>query len=201
MISAVNTFKGHLFEFKSKNKDVSFFELIRKMAEVGFRVMVAKYYLRNCTSIGSMVSTNGKPKVKNKGEIYLGNKVRIWSNFNKTQIFVHRGAKLTVGDNSRINGVHIAVKEEVTIGKNVRIAPYVLILDSDFHNASDHFSDGKTGSVIIGDDVWIATKATILKGVEIGEGSVVAAGAVVTKNVPPYTVVAGVPAKVIKKLK
>lgn len=201
MIAAVNTIKGHIFDFKEKNKDVSFFELIQKMAGVGYRIVIAKYYLRKCTKVGSMVSTNGKPKIKNKGEIILGNKVRIWSNFNKTQIFVHKGAKLTVGDNSRINGVHIAAKEEVSIGKNVRIAPYVLILDSDFHSANDHFSDGKSGSVVIGDDVWIATKATILKGVTIGEGSVVAAGAVVTKDVPPYTVVGGVPAKVIKKLK
>lgn len=201
MISAVNTFKGQLVEFRSKNKDVSFFELIQKMIEGVFRVLVARYYLRSCTKIGKMVSTNGKPKIKNKGEIILGNKVRIWSIFNKTQIFVRKGGKLTIGNNSRINGVHIAVKEQVVIGKNVRIAPYVLILDSDFHNVSDHFSDGVTSSVIIEDDVWIATKATILKGVKVGEGAVVAAGAVVTKDVPPYTVVAGVPAKVIKKLK
>jgi acetyltransferase-like isoleucine patch superfamily enzyme len=54
--------------------------------------------------------------------------------------------------------------------------------------------------VIIEDDVWIATRATILKGVTIGHGSVIAAGAVVTKSVPPKSIVAGVPAKVIKKI-
>jgi acetyltransferase-like isoleucine patch superfamily enzyme len=55
--------------------------------------------------------------------------------------------------------------------------------------------------IIIHDDVWIGTGARILDGVEIGEGCVVAAGAVVNKSVPPYSVVAGVPARIIKKRK
>jgi maltose O-acetyltransferase len=54
--------------------------------------------------------------------------------------------------------------------------------------------------IIIEDDVWIATRATILKGVHIGKGAVVAAGAVVTRNVPAYSIVGGVPARVIKTL-
>jgi acetyltransferase-like isoleucine patch superfamily enzyme len=52
---------------------------------------------------------------------------------------------------------------------------------------------------VIHDNVWIGTRATILKGVTIGEGAIVAAGAVVTKNVPPHTLVGGVPAKIIKE--
>ena len=55
------------------------------------------------------------------------------------------------------------------------------------------------GGIIIGDDVWIGYRATILDGVTIGQGAVVAAGAVVTKNVPPYAVVAGIPARVVRK--
>jgi len=54
------------------------------------------------------------------------------------------------------------------------------------------------GEVRIGNDVWIGARATILSGVEIGDGAVVAAGAVVTKNIPPYAIVGGVPAKLIK---
>jgi acetyltransferase-like isoleucine patch superfamily enzyme len=76
-----------------------------------------------------------------------------------------------------------------------------LILDSDFHDVHNHTGEGKKGNIVIGDNVWIASRATILKGVTIGEGSVIAAGSVVTKDVPPYCVAAGVPAKVIKRLK
>jgi acetyltransferase-like isoleucine patch superfamily enzyme len=88
----------------------------------------------------------------------------------------------------------------VTIGANVRIAPYTIILDSDFHDVIDHFSEGRSAPVVIEDNVWIATRATILKGVRIGRNSVVAAGAVVTHDVPPNTIVAGVPARVIRAI-
>src|SRR5690606_1472373 len=108
--------------------------------------------------------------------------------------------KLIVGKNSRLNGVHIDARHLVSIGENVRIAPYTIILDSDFHDVKDHFSDGPAYPVYIEDNVWIATRATILKGVRIGEGSVVAAGAVVTKDIPPYSIAAGIPAKVIKRI-
>jgi maltose O-acetyltransferase len=88
----------------------------------------------------------------------------------------------------------------VKIGENVRIAPYTIILDSDFHDIKDHFADGPSKPVIIEDNVWLATRCTILKGVRIGKGSVVAAGSVVTKDVPPNCIVAGVPARVIKEI-
>ena len=74
-------------------------------------------------------------------------------------------------------------------------------MDSDFHDIQEHSSEGKSAPIIIHDNVWIASRAMILKGVTIGEGAVISAGAVVTKDVPPYTMVGGVPAKVIKELK
>src|SRR5699024_4879937 len=141
------------------------------------------------------------PIIENKGTIILGDRVRVWSSINRTKIYVGRGALLQVGDNSRINGVHISASQKVIIGKNVRLSPYTLILDDDFHKIDDHFGVRKKYSIIIEDNVWIASKVTIIKGVTIGEGSVVAAGAVVTKDVPPYSVAAGVPAKIIKTIK
>jgi acetyltransferase-like isoleucine patch superfamily enzyme len=62
-------------------------------------------------------------------------------------------------------------------------------------------SEGKKQSIIIEDHAWVATRAMVLKGVRIGKGAVVAAGSVVTKDVPDYTVVAGVPARIVKTLK
>jgi acetyltransferase-like isoleucine patch superfamily enzyme len=131
----------------------------------------------------------------------LGDQVRIWSDIQQAKIFVGRGATLRVGNNSRINGAHISVSTGVDIGRNVRIGPNVVIMDDDFHDAASHFSAGKTGAIRIHDNVWIAMGAMVLKGVTIGEGAAVAAGAVVTKDVPPYTLVAGVPAKPIKNLR
>jgi acetyltransferase-like isoleucine patch superfamily enzyme len=166
-----------------------------------FRVLMARIYLRNFTKVGYMPSTNGKPIIINEGKVYVGDRVRIWSNYNIAKIYVGKKGVLKIGDNSRINGAHISVSQNITIGKNVRISPYTLILDDDFHKIDDHFGVGKKMDINIGDNVWIASKVTILKGVTIGEGAVIAAGAVVTKDVPPYTVVGGVPAKIIKKIK
>lgn len=192
-------------EIKHENMGVSSIIVYVKTAReiiIGiYRVLLAKLYLRNVTKAGSMPSVNGKPIIENKGTITLGDRVRVWSSINKTKIYVGKGALLHIGDNSRVNGVHISVSQKVIIGKNVRLSPYTLILDDDFHQIDDHFGVGKKSSIIIEDNVWIASKVTILKGVTIGEGAVVAAGAVVTKNVPPFTVAAGVPAKIIKTIK
>lgn len=96
----------------------------------------------------------------------------------------------------------IASNELVRIGRNVMIADQVTIRDTD-HSISSidrpMIDQGiETAPVIIGDDVWIGHGASILKGVTVGEGSVIAAGAVVTKDVPPFAIVGGVPARIIR---
>lgn len=186
--------------FLEENPEAGWWKFFNTLVQGSMRIFMAKIYLRNCTTIGRMVSANGKPVIDNQGEMILGDEVRVWSNIVQAKLYTGKKARLLVGKNSRLNGVHIDVRELVQIGENVRIAPYTIILDSDFHDVKDHFSEGAAKPVIIEDNVWVATRATILKGVTIGKGSVVAAGAVVTKDIPPNCVAAGVPAKVIKKL-
>lgn len=84
------------------------------------------------------------------------------------------------------------------IGKCVDVAQEVNIWTLE-HDYNDPFYKAKGESVIIEDYVWIASRATILPGVHVGRGAVVASGAVVTKNVPPMSIVGGVPAKIIGK--
>ncbi len=93
----------------------------------------------------------------------------------------------------------------ITIGNGVRIAPHVMIFAAN-HNFDDTnipiFKQGVTSAPItIEDDVWIAGKVMITAGVHIGHGSIIGAGAVVTKDIPPWSVAVGVPAKVIKTRK
>ncbi len=92
---------------------------------------------------------------------------------------------------------------EIRIGSNVRIASHVMLVGAN-HIFKDRDKPICTQSVerksiVIEDDVWIAGRVNIMCGVTIGKGSVIAAGAVVTKDVPPYSVVGGVPAKIIKE--
>lgn len=112
---------------------------------------------------------------------------------------------LRLAENSEINkGVFLLLKNNVSIGKNSTIAYQATILTSANphgpHNKLSMLYPAITAPVIIGSDVWIGARAVILPGVTIGDCSVVAAGAVVTKDVPEYSVVAGVPARVVKKL-
>ena len=108
-----------------------------------------------------------------------------------------------IGDHTRI-GLHNTIIGPVTIGNHVNLAQGITVtaLNHNFENAEKHI-DGQgvsTTPVTIEDDIWIGANAVILPGVHIGNHCVVAAGAVVTKDVPPHSLVAGVPAKVIKQI-
>lgn len=116
-------------------------------------------------------------------------------------IVVLDGGVLKLGKHSYMNSGLIQCAKSISIGDYCAIAGDVLIQDTDFHPLLD--ADGKdneyTRPISIGNHVWICAKAIILKGVTIGDGAVVAAGAVVTKDVPPYSLVGGNPARVIKE--
>ena len=108
-----------------------------------------------------------------------------------------------IGDHTRI-GLHNTIIGPVTIGSHVNLAQGITItaLNHNFSDAEKRIDEQgvNTTPVVIEDDIWIGTNAVILPGVTIGQHSVVAAGAIVTKDVPPHSLVAGVPAKVIKQI-
>ncbi len=122
---------------------------------------------------------------------------------------------VSVGNNSYgcLNVLSFATKNHLQIGNYVSIAPNVWFL-LDVEHSINHISTypfkvkmlgiekteafSRGGGIVVEDDVWIGFGATILSGVHIGQGAVVAAGALVTKDVPPYAIVGGVPAKLIK---
>ena len=108
------------------------------------------------------------------------------------------GRKVLLGDRNVINfGCLLdGRKHEITTGSDVSMGPEASILTLGHDPQSRDFSD-KGGPVRIGDRVWIGYRALVLPGVTIGEGAVVAAGAVVSRDVEPFTIVAGTPAKVI----
>lgn len=111
------------------------------------------------------------------------------------------GSNIEIGNNSGI-GVYCHVRGPLKIGSDVMMGPEVRILtNSHVFDRTDipmRFQGNKVEAVEIGDDVWIGTRVIILPGVKIGKGSIIAAGAVVTKNVPSYSIVGGIPAKLIK---
>jgi acetyltransferase-like isoleucine patch superfamily enzyme len=110
------------------------------------------------------------------------------------------GRKVHLGERNVINFgcLFDGRKFHIRTGDDVSIGPEAAILTLGHDPQSPDFAD-HGGDVIIGDRVWIAYRAIVLPGVTIGEGAVVAAGAVVTQDVPPYEIVAGVPARSVGK--
>ncbi len=107
------------------------------------------------------------------------------------------GRNITIGDHSVINRrCHLDGRKGLTIGKNASLSPecYVITLD---HQVNSPDFETVAGPVSIGDYTWLGARAMILPGIELGEGAVVGAGSVVTRNAAPYDIVAGVPARKI----
>jgi acetyltransferase-like isoleucine patch superfamily enzyme len=127
--------------------------------------------------------------------------------YSSVKIFANIGPKaiIKIGDNTRIHGSCIHAREKIEIGKNCLIAANCQIFDCNAHELlmdRPHErikNTGVTKPIKICDNVWIGAHCIILPGVTIGEGSVVGAGSIVTKDVLPHTIVAGNPAKLIEK--
>lgn len=127
-------------------------------------------------------------------KIGRGSTIHMWASFFKPNN-IKIGQGTIIGDHVFLDG-----RAPLTIGSHVDIASSVMIYNSEHDLEKKDFS-AREEPVEIGDYVFIGPRAIILPGVKIGKGAVVAAGAVVTKNIPPFAVVGGVPAKVIGERK
>ncbi|MCF7802586.1 MAG: acyltransferase [Candidatus Marinimicrobia bacterium] len=164
-------------------------------------LMMARLYLWKCDSVGRLVRTRCKPHIENLGQIEIGDSVNINSRNVQTDFVTGPHGKITIGRETSINfGVSIVAQNCIDIGNQVRIGNYSMIFDSDMHIQGERFTHAEGQQVRIEDDAWLATRVIVLKGSLIGEGTVIAAGSVVSGIIPPHTVAAGMPAKVIKKL-
>ena len=100
------------------------------------------------------------------------------------------------------NNITIVATDSITIGDLCLIGDQVMIMDSDFHrlNPKERAQPAEPMAVRIGNNVWLGSRVMVLKGATIGDNSVVAAGAIVVSEVPPNTLVAGIPARIIRTL-
>lgn len=147
---------------------------------------------------GKKGSLGSNVRFRGRSQIILGDKVAF-----RSGVLLGGNGKLKIGSGTAINEhTIIACTESVTIGANCMLAPrcYVLDVDHEFKNTEVPInSQGYNhAAVSIGNDVWLSTGVVVTKGVTIGDGCIIAANSVVTKNIPAYSIAAGAPAKVIK---
>jgi maltose O-acetyltransferase len=130
----------------------------------------------------------------------FGERVRLDSTVSKMELVSLPGGHLEIGNNVFINyGSSLVSSQHVKVGNDCLIGTHVMVMDCDFHRVEDKAWDTTGEPIIIEDRVWLGNRSMVLKGVTVGHDAVVAAGSVVTKDVPPRTVVAGVPAKVVRR--
>lgn len=152
--------------------------------------------LRN-KMVGSLYLDKGATLEADAFDVYAGSRIN-----------VNAGAKLSLGSGYMNHECVIDCFSSISIGHGVVISERVVVRDADNHTIQSIATETEreqisaekppTAPIVIQDRVWIGMNVMVLKGVTIGEGAVVAAGSLVNKDVPPYSLVAGVPAKVIK---
>jgi len=191
---------------------------LRKFVSVHITTLLYKSYCKifhKNLKIGKGVKFDKTPNIyiKNNGKIEIGEKATINSNNYGYHINMHNKVKLMadrpdaiikIGASSRIHGSCIHAFKRIEIGRNCLIAANCQIIDGSGHDVS--FPDvenrintrGEAREVIVEDNVWIGANCIILPGVRIGNGSIIAAGSVVTHDIPAMCVAGGNPAKVIR---
>jgi acetyltransferase-like isoleucine patch superfamily enzyme len=173
------------------------------LAKLLYREPVFRY---RCQRVGGRLNLEGAPPlIIGTGRIEVGDDVHIGS---PCTWDVGPDAELIIGDRVSLNyrGI-ISVTRSVRIGDDTLIAGEVAIFDNTNHPVSaarrlakEPLLPAEIGPIVIGRNVWIGLRCTIMRGVTIGDNAVVAAGSVVTKSVPPNTIVAGNPAAAIRTL-
>ena len=187
----------------NKNVDLSRLILINKDVELSL-ASSSKIVLEKGASLNFGFFThifskrrNSKLILEEDASFVLTGKAMIQSG---AMIFLGRGKTLKIGRSTFTSNIKILAHDDITIGDNCIFGWECQIFSGDGHPIYQEESIiNKDVPVVIEDNVWVGSRALILNGVRVGKGSIVAAGAVVTKNVPPNCIVAGNPAKVVKE--
>jgi len=163
---------------------------------------------------GSFPVIKGRIRLYGEGRFTFGNDVRfncsLESNFvglfKTCTVAVLKNASLEIGDHSGFSGLSLYCADKITIGKHVNFGGNVCIWDTDFHPLNyaerriHNVNQINSAPIVIEDDVFVGANSIILKGITIGARSIIGAGSVVTKNIPPDEIWAGNPVKFIRKL-
>ena len=197
-----------------------YLNLIRKIVSKHNQGSLTRKYLQIGNSINRGINIRIDVPIESRKLVIVGDKSVIGGNF----VFESEKGVINIGDNVFMGGCTLICRSNITIGNYVQIAWGVYLYDHNAHStdfrlrrndiedefqslvkgksdtAGKNWDIVKSSPIIIEDDVWIGMNAVILKGVTVGHGSVIGAGSVVRQSVPPFSVVMGNPARVVRFL-
>lgn len=184
----------YAYMFRPRNMFIS--SKVRFINRGEYNIEGPFYFGIICNKLGSIVSERGLLKISKTGKLICGKNVKISAGCK-----IHVNGQLKIGNNTYIMpNALIAVNDSLKIGDDCAISWNCQIVDNDGHDFS---INGETRNsiapIVIEDKVWIGSNCIIKKGVTIRKGAVVASGSIVTRDVPERSVVAGMPAKVVRK--
>ena len=171
------------------------------------RITIMRYRLLkgDRVSFGPGFVSNGKLIISGPGKVIFERDVNAWAHAEKNVLITFSpDARIVIGANTRLNGAGIMAQSGITVGSDC-ILGSTLLVDTDFHSIerdrrTNSNSPVRTAPIHIGNNVWLGGQSAVLKGVTVGDNSVVGFRAVVASDVPADVVVAGNPARVVKQL-
>lgn len=173
-------------------------DLIRNI----YAVLNARWYLRSA-ELEPKVRLWGKPEISNVGRLIIEDRVRLNSKVATLELSTGPEGTLKIGSGAFINyGTSIGALKHVEIGKECNIGTYCILMDNDFHRLEPERRKELPESIpiVLEENVWLGARVIVLRGVTIGTGSVIGAGSIVTKDIPPRSLAVGMPARVIREL-
>ncbi len=196
------------------------FRIVPKLRTIYYRHWNRLYFKLIGVKFGKNMRVFNKVYVVGKGNIKIGDNFLFLSgdglnplsrNIRGMLYVPHPDSTIKIGDNTGISSACIWASDRITICNNVNIGADCLIIDTDAHphdylkrrrgyKSDSYLDEIPSAPIVIEDDVWVGARCQILKGVTIGARSIIAAGSIVTKDIPADCVAGGVPARVIKRM-
>jgi acetyltransferase-like isoleucine patch superfamily enzyme len=161
----------------------------------------AQVQIRGRARVPLSVRLIGRIRLRGNGDVEFGQSVTLVGDIVPVEFVSYPGARISIGDHSFINyGSSISAYKHVKIGRHCLLGHHTLIVDRNEHGVEQRELAPPPAPVVIEDHVWIGSRVIILPGISIGQHSVIGAGSVVTKDVAADCLVAGNPARVVRRL-
>lgn len=198
----VGTLRGHGDEPASRTRRSLRDRWLRARAflQSALAVVRAQRQLRSCGMVASSVRVYGHVRCSSQGTIRIGDRTRLFGTVVDIELAAGPRGALSIGRGCSINyGTSIGALNSIMIGDGCYIGQYSIINDSDYHGIENRADPPASAPIVLEDRVWLGARVIVLKGVRIGHDTVIGAGSVVLKDIPPRTVAFGHPARVVRQ--